>query len=621
MKEKSLNKIKNLSSKYNYKFPIYCILDNIKNVNNIESIFKTSDSANIHNLLLCENTETPSKKVESTSFEGMNTVDWKYFDKTEKAILSLKKKIPSIQIISVKKCDKSIPYNELKINFPIALVFGNEISGIQNTILNVSDFIIDIPSYRNTNSLNVAVSYGIILYFFINQYLEKELFAKIVFNLPTNRSFTYRIPADLHKDIRIGQRVLCPFGKNKKEKLGYTLSITNEKPPFSCHDILKIQDKNIYLNQNTINLAKWISKFYICSLGKSLSLFLPKETEAKEYIHKEVIKKPLHSLNLEQKNIILQIKPYINERKSETFLIYGITGSGKTEIYKHLCKYVLKKNEKVIILVPEISLTPQMIEEFQSYFGNQLALFHSHLNSKNRYHEWLNVYKDKTNIILGARSALFIPQKKIGLIIIDEEHETSYKSSDHPRYLTKQIAYKMSKDLNIPLVMGSATPNIETYYSGINKRISLLEMKKRHSKYQTKKIDIIDMKKEKSFISVSLYKRIMEKLKKKEQIILFLNRRGYSQVYICKNCGYCSICPNCDISLTYHQNKNILLCHLCSYTRKKSTLCENCKSSELFDLGYGTEKIQEEIGKLFLQAKIARMDLDTTKKRDLMKKF
>lgn len=299
-------------------------------------------------------------------------------------------------------------------------------------------------------------------------------------------------------------------------------------------------------------------------------------------------------------------------------LIYGVTGSGKTEVYLRLIKKVLDSGKNAIVLVPEISLTPQITNRFLARFGDVVAILHSGLSLGERYDEWKKIKSNKCRIVIGARSAIFAPLSNIGIIIIDEEHDTSYKSETSPKYDAKEVADYVAVTEEIPLVMGSATPDIVTYYKALNGEINLFELKNRVSKFGLPEVEIVDMREElatgnKTVFSRKLYYAMKEAIKNKEQIMLFLNRRGYSTFIMCRDCGYVVKCEDCDVSMTYHLDSNKLVCHYCGKTKDLMSTCPSCGSKNIRYFGSGTQKIEVEIKKYFPEASVIRMDVDTTR--------
>ena len=318
-------------------------------------------------------------------------------------------------------------------------------------------------------------------------------------------------------------------------------------------------------------------------------------------------------LNEEQSKVVKEVIDNLNT--NNTYLLKGVTGSGKTEVYMHIIKEVIDRGMQAIMLVPEISLTPQIVSRFRQRFNDEVAVLHSGLSDGERYDEYRKIKKGLVKIVVGARSAIFSPFQNLGVIIIDEEQVTSYKQENNPKYHTRDVALFRCKYHNCPLVLGSATPSLESYARAKKGVYKLLTLNKRANNKLMPEIRIVDMKKEirnnYHNISLELENAIKEKLDKKEQIIILLNRRGYSSMLTCKDCGEVIKCPNCDISLTYHKTSNTLRCHYCGYGTKVQDRCPSCYGRSLTMYGLGTEKLEEELVKKF-NARVVRMDLDTT---------
>ena len=324
------------------------------------------------------------------------------------------------------------------------------------------------------------------------------------------------------------------------------------------------------------------------------------------------------SLNSDQERVVEKIISNLNI--SKTFLLYGITGSGKTEVYLEVIDNVLKEGKNAIMLVPEISLTPQIVQRFVNRFGNNIAILHSGLSDSEKYDEYRKIKEGLVKIVIGARSAIFAPFDNIGAIIIDEEHTPTYKQDEtSPRYDAKDVAIWRSKYHKCPLILGSATPSLESFARAGNHVFELLTLTRRPAGSILPEVHIVDMKEEVkrgNFVfSKLMTDKINEKLGKNEQIILLLNRRGYSSMITCSDCGYVEKCPKCDISLTYHKTSNTLRCHYCGFYKKKTDKCSSCGSSNIKDYGMGTQKLEEELKQKFPSANIIRMDMDTTSKK------
>lgn len=339
---------------------------------------------------------------------------------------------------------------------------------------------------------------------------------------------------------------------------------------------------------------------------------IKKEVNRKILINEEIPQKI--ELTQEQKKAYNEIK----NSKNKTILLHGVTGSGKTEIYIKLIKDCLNSNKTAIFLVPEISLTPQIISRLNSEFTNNIAILHSRLSEGEKYDEYRKILKEEVKLVVGARSAIFAPLKNLGLIVIDECSSTSYKQESTPKYNTIDVAIERAQNNNAVVIMGSATPLLEQYARGIKGVYKLIEMPNRINK-QLPKIEIIDMSKELKkrniILSEELKRKIKDRLEKKEQVILLLNRRGYATYINCSSCGYVYKCPNCDISLIYHKSTNNLRCHYCGYSTKMTNKCPKCGEESLLTLGMGTEKLEKYIEKEYPESKILRMDIDTTSKK------
>ncbi|MFJ8454273.1 primosomal protein N' [Bacillus paramycoides] len=331
-------------------------------------------------------------------------------------------------------------------------------------------------------------------------------------------------------------------------------------------------------------------------------------------------------LTEEQKQVITPILSSIINETYNPFLLYGVTGSGKTEVYLQSIAAVLKKGKEAIVLVPEIALTPQMVDRFKGRFGSQVAVLHSALSVGEKYDEWRKILRKEVKVVVGARSAIFAPFENLGIIIIDEEHESSYKQEDNPKYHARDVAVWRGQFHKCPIVLGSATPTLESFARAKKGVYELLTMEKRMNEQALPTVEIVDMREElrdgnRSMFSKALHEKIADRLEKKEQMVLFLNRRGHSTFVMCRDCGYVVQCPHCDISLTYHKMNHRLKCHYCSYEEKMPTECPACNSTYIRFFGTGTQKVEEEITKLFPEARVIRMDVDTTSRKGMHEKL
>lgn len=326
--------------------------------------------------------------------------------------------------------------------------------------------------------------------------------------------------------------------------------------------------------------------------------------------------KPL-PLTDSQQNAIGPILNAIEAIRHEVFLLYGVTGSGKTEIYLQSIQEVIERGQEAIVLVPEISLTPQMVNRFKGRFGDLVAVLHSGLSAGEKYDEWRKIQRKEVKVVVGARSAIFAPFENLGIIIIDEEHETSYKQEEMPRYHARDVAVERAKTYNCPVVLGSATPSLESFARAQKKVYHLLSLPNRMNNQTLPSVEIIDMREElrngnRSMFSRKLFEMLKDRIEKGQQTVLFLNKRGHSSFVMCRDCGYVMNCPNCDISLTYHKVNEQMKCHYCGYESYVPKQCPECSSDYIRYFGTGTQKVEDELGKILPEARVIRMDVDTT---------
>ena len=502
-----------------------------------------------------------------------------------------------------------------------------------------------------------------------------------------DKTFDYLVPNSLVNEIKVGQKVLVPFGV--KEVEGFVMGFKKEKEDdLEYKYIIDIVEKDFCLNEELIKLGKYVKETTLSTLISAYQSMFPKalkasnktniglktkslvylnnEVDVDKFIEsnkrkkrqveivkllrekKEIERKEINSTSLRElieSNIVLvkeveelrkvdyiesnkediilteSQKKCLNEIKNSTnnkVLLYGVTGSGKTEIYINLIKSYLENNKSIIMLVPEISLTPQIVSRFKSEFGSSVAVLHSALSEGEKYDEYRRIVRGEVNIVVGARSAVFAPIKNIGLIIIDECGSPSFKQDVNPKYNAIDVAFKRAEYNNSLVLMGSATPLLEQFARGEKGVFKLVKLTERVSNKLPfiKTIDMNEEVKKRNFIiSSELKEKINDSLNKHEQVILLLNRRGYSTFMSCSSCGYVWKCPNCDISLIYHKTSNNLRCHYCGYTTTMSKVCPSCKEEAVKDLGMGTEKLESIVKEMFPNSKVIRMDLDTTYKK------
>ena len=508
-------------------------------------------------------------------------------------------------------------------------------------------------------------------------------------NKNIDKFFDYIVPPDLEKFIKIGIRVEVPFGNQKlegfvleikknsdvsslREILGIVDSeiILNEEllslgekmqqdtlsTLISCYQVMLPKALKA---KHGVSVNKKFDTFYRVNNDAFLDGLKGKQAEIVHLCQQEglVLKKQLSEISSSSLNTLIKKNILIEEKKEHyrldyhsqplekkelttdqknvvslvsmrhgVYLLHGVTGSGKTEVYMELIDKALLLGKTSIVLVPEISLTPQMVDRFQRRFGNNIAAIHSALSEGEKYDEWRRIVRGEAKIVIGARSAIFAPLDNIGMIIIDEEHSDSYKQDDsNPRYNAKDIAIERGLYYNCPVIMGSATPSLEAYARAKKGVYKLLSLPNRVNGKELPFVHIVDMNQEiktsKGHFSKILLDSISDKLTKGEQVILLLNRRGYSSFVTCKNCGYTFKCPNCDITLTFHKSSNTLRCHYCGYGTKVYDVCPSCGEEAINDLGVGTEKVEEELHSLFPNGRVLRMDFDTTSKKGMHEKM
>ncbi len=427
----------------------------------------------------------------------------------------------------------------------------------------------------------------------------------ILLPLPLTDTFTYSCTSD--SAVEPGFRVIVPFGS--RELMGYVIGKEEERElGFEVKPIKRVVDKEPIFTSELIKLAFWMAETYLCSAGQALSIMIPsgkRESENALFSVSEDSFERITSLHWQQSNAIDRIK-----EKTGLYYLYGTTGSGKSEVYLRLAEQTIKQGQQVIYLVPEITLTHQLIEDVNSRFGGRVALLHSALTPSQRLKYWNMILHHEVDLIIGARSAIFAPCKKLGLIIMDEEHESTYKSGNTPRYHARQIAQYRAKHNNISLIMGSATPSLEAWNMMKSGGVTRLNLPYKVAGGKEPKIDIINMLKEQRSISRFLEDAIRKTLAEKSGVILFLNRRGYTYYYHCNSCGAVAECPNCSVALTYHKSRNRMICHYCGYSEELREECPECGSVDMSIAGFGTEKVEEEVRKLFPSAVVARLDTD-----------
>lgn len=509
--------------------------------------------------------------------------------------------------ISAKAVDQYYTYKvpksmkeKIKVGIRVKIPFGKmTLEGFVMSITNDVNYDKDkIKEIIDVTDDNPVLNEEMLL---LGKYMSKKLLCSLV------SCYQVMLPkalkAEINSNIKIKYNKYLRRTKTIEEIDNYIKACKYEGQ-INILCILKEKDILITRMNSTINtiIKKGLAEIYL------------EEEKRYSYIGNTHYKKV--DLNTEQRKAVDSIISSFDT--SNTFLLYGVTGSGKTEVYMSVIEEALNKGKEAIMLVPEISLTPQVVGKFISRFGNIISVLHSRLSDTERYDEYRKITSGESKIVIGTRSAIFVPFNNIGVIIIDEEHTSSYKQENNPRYNAKDIAILRGKYHKCPVVLGSATPSLESFARAGNKIYKLLVLSKRPSTSVLPSIQIIDMKEEvkrgEFLLSELLKRKINEKLEKNEQIILLLNRRGYSSIISCKECGYTEKCPKCDITYTYHKTSNNLKCHYCGTSKPLIDKCPKCGSTNIKDYGLGTEKLEEELNKRF-KARVVRMDVDTTSKK------
>lgn len=489
-----------------------------------------------------------------------------------------------------------------------------------------------------------------------------KVFADVVFNRPI-QPLTYEVPKKF-STVLPGMRVRVPIKSKITVGIVYRIKEKAEYPDIK--EIVEVLDTQPVINDDLIETAEWIAQYYLCSIGEALWTIMPKGIKKREVdinleelygtgvigyddllpskgmvlekgeegAHQgkasggqgvmephswgaEELGAGVISLTEDQQSVYRVLSEGLRKKEAGQFLLHGVTGSGKTEIYLRIIHDVFSQGRGAILLVPEISLTPQTVRYFLKRIGNELAILHSRLTKAEKINTWHRILSGEKRIVIGARSAIFAPLRDIGIIIIDEEHETSYKSDETPRYNAKSVAYYRAKKHRALLLLGSATPSVESYYLSKLGKITLLQLPKRVLNQKLPFTHIADLRKVRGerYISKHLLGAIEKRLKQNEQVILFLNRRGFSPHVYCENCGYVFRCKNCDITLTYHKKERRLNCHYCGYSQAPPDTCPVCRDEHISFSGFGTEKIEGILNEHYPGAVVVRMDTDTVRRR------
>lgn len=455
------------------------------------------------------------------------------------------------------------------------------------------------------------------------------IFLDIVLNVPVNQAFTYSyIPLENQKPEnipQIGKRAEVRFGN--KKMTGFITKIYDSfpshcaVPPEKIKQVSKIVDSEPLITQELLETAIWVSKYYLCTIGEAVNSILPsarrESSEQSFSFDSEISAGIKQNLSEEQKKAVNDILAHAEKNESSFHYLYGPTGSGKTEVFLQTAEQILKKNKGVIYLVPEISLTQQVVDSVVNRFGPQVAVLHSSLTQSQKLTQWKKILHREARIVIGARSAIFAPVPDLGMIIIDEEHDSSYKSGNTPRYHARQTAMYRASKLKIPLIMGSATPSVEAWHLMNCGKLLKHTLSKRLAGGEKPSIKCINLNQSvmQGCISEELKNEIETTLKEKKQAILFLNRRGFTHFFRCSTCGFEMKCKNCSVSMTFHKSENRLRCHYCGWHILPPSSCPKCGSLDIGYSGFGTEFIEAETAQKFPNARIVRVDTDSVSKK------
>jgi primosomal protein N' (replication factor Y) len=450
------------------------------------------------------------------------------------------------------------------------------------------------------------------------------MIAQVIFNLPIDRGFDYVVPQAMEGLLRPGMRVQAPFGHRRLigivSRLRARTTVTHPKA------LLRLIDRTPVLTRDDVRLARWMSSYYCCSLGEVCATMVPTSLRVRESLMGEEsathAPDEIPDLTAQQRAVFAPIEPVLRASSHHVFLLHGVTGSGKTELYLRVVEQVLRQGRSAICLVPEIALTPQTIDRFRQRFGSTVSLWHSRLTARQRSTEWQRLAEGKSRLVVGTRSAVFAPVKRLGAIILDEEHDSSYKQDMTPRYHAREVAIARARMANAVVILGSATPSIESSYAAKHAHYQLLELPERVQGRRLPQVEIIDMREElasgQRFAPLS--RRLQYALRRivdlREQAILLLNRRGFARVILCPACGLVVRCRQCAVPLIYHATARQLVCHYCNERKTPPEMCPACQRGYLRFRGSGTERIESELHRLFPILGIARMDTDTTKRRE-----
>ncbi len=437
-------------------------------------------------------------------------------------------------------------------------------------------------------------------------------YLEVRFNLPLAEAYTYT-SAD---DVPLGCRVKAFLGR--RLLTGWVVGHPGHAPEgVKLRSIEEVVDTQPLFDRSLLELAEWMSRLTFCSLGEALAAMLPGGKQERSLRYEDDGDASLEKRELSESQA--GVLDEIAGNRGGWYYLYGATGSGKTEVFLREAEYSLAEGRGVIYLVPEIALSHHLVEGLRRRFPDTVAVIHSGLTPSRRLSEWRRIQSGEARFVIGARSAVFAPLQNIGLIIIDEEHEGSYKSSATPRYHARQVAMRRCRLHKAQLLMGSATPTVEAWHLMAEGRLKRLELRGRPAGGAMPVVDVVDMKSEKNLLSRKLVQAMSRVLGEGRQVLLFLNRRGFSYRYSCRSCGEELLCRHCSVPLTYHKSRGRMICHYCGFSSPAPHYCPHCRSTEMSAAGFGTEKVEEDVARLFPDKRVVRLDADESRKKDVLK--
>ena len=486
------------------------------------------------------------------------------------------------------------------------------------------------------------------------------LFAEVAIPVPVRQTFTYRVPAAFRADLAPGRQVTVPFGRRTAE--GFVVALTKRATREDLKEILAVDGTGPQFTPELLDLTKWLADYYLCSWGEALKAALPGGLEPTSVrprgsrVRRAAAAAapppprpaaPSPPLNEDQRQIFGPVVEALDSGGHQTFLLFGVTGSGKTEIYLQAAAHAARAGGQTLVLVPEISLSPQMLERFESRFPGRVVVWHSALPAGRRKEAWRRVHDGSADIVVGARSAVFAPLPRLRLVVVDEEHEPAFKQDESPRYHGRDVAIYRAHKAGATVVLGSATPSLESFHHAMNGKYRLLELPRRVDDRPTPRVTLVPLERRgagraadlddggrrggppadddapppSSILTTPLLIALRDRLKRAEQAILFLNRRGHSTVVRCGDCDHVARCPHCDISLTWHADRAELRCHYCAHRARRYDVCPECGGVCFLFRGIGTQKVEAELARLLPQARCRRMDFDSTRRRGVLEKI